>query len=140
MQMIVLLDTNVILDYLLDRDGKEDVEAIFSLAKRSEDIDCITSSMITDIHYITKRNSVYDSFEIQDLLAELLKFVEVLEVTSEDIQSALSLRWNDFEDAVQYSVALANGIDCLVTRNKGDYIRAEIEVLTPKEFLEKYRI
>ena len=59
MQMMVLLDTNVILDYLLGREGKEEVAEIFSFAQRNEDIDCITSSMITDIHYITKKNTTY---------------------------------------------------------------------------------
>ena len=86
-----------------------------------------------------KRNTTYTTFEVQELLSELLKIVEVLEVTSEDIQYALSLRWADFEDAVQYSVARSYGVDCLVTNNTNDYKDAEIEVLTPKEFLDKYK-
>ena len=61
------------------------------------------------------------------MLSELLKIVEVLEVTSEDIQYALSLRWEDFEDAVQYSVAISYGVDCLVTNNTKDYAKRKLK-------------
>lgn len=49
----------------------------------------------------------------------------------------MSLRAKDFEDAMQYFSAKEIGADCIVTRNVKDFDFAEIEVLTPHEFLEK---
>ena len=138
MQLIVLLDTNVVLDYLLDRDGSEYTYELFKMARENKSLECVTSSIITDIHYITKVHSEYTSFDIQDIIETMITFLEVLDVTKEDIEYALSLRWDDFEDAVQYSVAYANGIDCIITNNKKDFIKSDIEVLTPAEFLSKY--
>ena len=47
--------------------------------------------------------------------------------------------WKDFEDAVQYTVAESNGIDCIITRNIKDFEEQEIPCLSPKEFVEKYK-
>ena len=40
------------------------------------------------------------------------------------------------EDAVQYSVALANRVDIIITRNHKDFEGGPIPVLSPKEFLD----
>nr|WP_302507159.1 hypothetical protein [uncultured Prevotella sp.] len=42
-----------------------------------------------------------------------------------------------FLDTNQYFSAKEIGADCIVTRNVKDFDFAEIEVLTPHEFLEK---
>ena len=54
------------------------------------------------------------------------------------IDSALSLKANDFEDALQYFSAVQAGADCLVTRNIKDYGFAKMEVLDSKAFLAKF--
>jgi hypothetical protein len=42
----------------------------------------------------------------------------------------------DFEDAIQIvSAQSINTMDCIITRDKKDYKLAEINVLTPDEFL-----
>ena len=41
-----------------------------------------------------------------------------------------------FEDAVQYSTALLNGIDGIVTRDVEGYSASEIKVYTPEEIVE----
>ena len=54
------------------------------------------------------------------------------------IDNALQSEWKDFEDAVQYTVAESNGVDCIITRNKADFEENEIPCYSPQEFLEKY--
>ncbi len=49
---------------------------------------------------------------------------------------ALDLAWNDFEDAVQYSVAKSNNVDIIITNNKKDYEKNDISIMTAKEFLD----
>lgn len=140
---IILLDTNVVLDYLLLRSNYEDVVKIINLAINNEEYECVTSTSITDIGYIIgkeKDNNTrrFTSADIKRMIKDILQFIDVLPTTDSDINFALNLDWNDLEDAVQYSVAKTNGVDCIVTNNIKDFKKSEIEVLTPKEFLRKY--
>ena len=54
--MRILLDTNVILDYLGANEGfADDAEALFQLAAERNDIKLVSSSAITDIYYVLRR-------------------------------------------------------------------------------------
>lgn len=53
--MKVLLDTNIVLDYLGANQGfTEDAEKLFDLATRRKDIKLVSSSAITDILYVLR--------------------------------------------------------------------------------------
>lgn len=69
------------------------------------------------------------------MLMKLLKIVWIAGVSGEEIRNALELPWRDFEDSVQYSVALLQKMDGIVTRNPSDYKEAEIKIWSPEEFL-----
>ena len=68
-------------------------------------------------------------------MKELLMVVSVASVSKQEIENAISLEWNDFEDSVQYSVAYLQEMDGIVTRNPNDYREAEIKVWKPEELL-----
>lgn len=51
------------------------------------------------------------------------------------LQVAHTLQWPDYEDAVQYASATANGMAAIVTRNLADYRRATLPVFSPADFL-----
>lgn len=55
------------------------------------------------------------------------------------VDNAVSLRANDFEDALQYFSAVQADADCLITRNIKDFGFAKMEVLDSKTFLGKYQ-
>lgn len=134
--MKLLIDTNVILDYLLARPGfREDAMRVFSLAAYDDTYEFVSSSAVTDIFYHVNKE-LRDSYAAQQKLRDLLRIITVLDVTQADINRALDLNWKDFEDAVQYSVALANRVDIIITRNHKDFEGGPIPVLSPKEFLD----
>jgi hypothetical protein len=54
------------------------------------------------------------------------------------VEHALSSGFKDFEDALQYQVALASGATHLLTRNPTDYPQAALPVPTPATFLAVY--
>ena len=135
--MRLLIDTNVILDYLLSREGfDEQAKKLFDLVKFKRDFEFVSSSAVTDIFYHLNR-ALRDSFESQNQIRKLINLISVLNVTEQDIRAALRFRWKDFEDAVQYAVALANHVDAIITRNVRDFERTDIPVLTPAEFLDE---
>jgi len=54
--MRVLLDTNIVLDYLGANQGfTDEAEKVFDLASRRKDIKFVSSSAITDIVYVLRR-------------------------------------------------------------------------------------
>ena len=77
-----------------------------------------------------------DRGAVRDLLKRLLMVVSVAAVSEREIQNALNLAWGDFEDSVQYSVALMNEIDGIVTRNPSDYQEANIQIWLPEQVLK----
>jgi hypothetical protein len=54
---------------------------------------------------------------------------------------ALQSTQPDFEDALQYAIAVLAKTECLITRNSSDFPkRGKVPVLTPEEFLRKHQI
>ena len=134
--MRVLIDTNVILDVLLKRSPfYEAAIEVLKLSVREDIQEFVSASAITDIYYIAYKN-MRDKAVVRELLKKLLLIVSVAGVSEEEIQKALELGWKDFEDSVQYSVALLNEMNGLITRNVKDYSSSEIQVWEPNQVLE----
>ncbi len=151
--MRLLVDTNVIIDFLAGSDDKSFyAAALLSYAESGDEDEFVSASAVTDIAYIInksakernrllpeeKRKTTRElSFEVQDKIRTLYNVLHFLPVTDQDIDDALRLRWVDFEDAVQYSVAKNNDIDAIITNNTKDYKQSEIPIYTPSEYVTK---
>ena len=135
--MKLLIDTNVVLDYLGVNEGfSEDAEAIFNLALNSEAIELVSASAITDIFYVL-RKATQDKTKALMMLKDMRKFIGVLPVTENDIDRAIDRNWKDFEDAVQYTVAESNGVDFIITRDQNGFEEKTVPSMSPKEFLDQ---
>ena len=133
--MKYLIDTNVILDVLLKREPfYNDSANVLNLSGQKDITLYVTASSITDIYYIAYQ-TLRNKEEVKKMLMKLLKIVLIAGVSEEEIRNALILPWKDFEDSVQYSVALLQEMDGIVTRNPNDYKEAEIKVWKPEDFL-----
>ena len=135
--MKILIDTNVILDVLLKREPfcKAAIE-VLELAKLNNVQEYVSASAITDIYYLACRQ-LKNKELARGLLKKLLTVVSVAGVSEQEINEALELEWNDFEDSVQYSVAFLQGMDAIITRNLNDYKQSEIPVWQPEQALEE---
>ena len=133
--MRILIDTNIVLDVMLKREPfyRMSLE-ILSLAKKDDVKEYISASTVTDIYYLAYRQ-LRDKGIVKKLMKELLTVVSVASVSGQEIENAISLEWNDFEDSVQYSVAYLQEMDGIVTRNPNDYREAKIKVWKPEELL-----
>lgn len=135
--MRVLIDTNVVLDLLLNRAPFDnDADAVFRLAKGYVR-EFVSASAITDIYYLA-RKVLKDSEKVLNLLKHFLRFVRIAGVSKREIYAALDSGWDDFEDAVQNAVAESNGFDAIVTRDPDGFSGAVVPVYSPKDFLNKF--
>lgn len=136
--MKLLIDTNVILDVLLQREPFfHAAAAVLTLSQKNGVQEYVSASAITDIYYIANKQ-MKDRASVQNLLKRLLMVVSVAAVSEREIRSALDFSWTDFEDCVQYSVALLNEMDGIVTRNPNDYQQATIPIWLPEQVVKKF--
>lgn len=131
--MKILLDTNVLLDYLLNRDGADSAITLLQLGNAHCLDVLVTDLTIANIAYITRKQiSKEDFYRVMKRLTNILL---VVPIGGNVVQTALNARWGDFEDCLQYFAAVQAGTDCIITRNESDYIQAQIPICTPEEFI-----
>jgi predicted nucleic acid-binding protein len=131
----IFLDTKVVLDHLADRQPfAEYSHRIFGLAEKPEISLCAASLSFTNLYYILRKLNGHS--DAMAMLGKLKLLVRVTPVAEGEIQSALGSHFKDFEDAVQYSAAKAEGgVTTILTRNKDDFAGSDIAVLSPEEYL-----
>ena len=133
--MKVLLDTNIVLDVLLKRYSfYQNSFAIFRLIDQERIYGCISATSINDIFYIA-RKELKDAERVYQAIENLIDLFTVVQVRDTTIASALALRWNDFEDALQYIAAKENGVAYIITRDTTDYESADIPCISPADFM-----
>jgi predicted nucleic acid-binding protein len=133
--MIILIDTNVVLDILLNRQPWYTHAAlIYGLAQQNFIKVYISVSAITDIFYIAQKEQGKKA--AKEALKRLLKVFFPVTVTDKDIYQALELEWEDFEDSVQFTVGKGLSANFIVTRNTKDFTSSSITTVTPEQFLQ----
>lgn len=135
--MKVFLDTNVLLDFFLHREGFDASQRILLKSYRHECDFLVSSLSYSNIAYIARKK--FRGNEIYDVLDVVREMASVSSVHEEIVDQALRLRAKDFEDALQYYSALSVGADVIVTNNVKDFPFSAIPVLTPDQFLETPR-
>ena len=133
--MIVMLDTNIILDALMERQPF-DIEAkkILQSASGNKFTCLFTANAATDIFYLYSR--ARDCKSAKAALYFLLTNYGVVSVSREDCLEALSLPIDDFEDALAVVCAQRANADYIITRDD-KLLKATLPVklITPKEFM-----
>lgn len=132
----LFLDSDLIIDVLAERPGFYDSAAtLLSLAEKNR-IKCFTSPIvIANIYYVISKVRSKDFAKRS--VSKLKNYVEITNVDQKIIDLALESNFSDLKDAIQYYCALEIGADILVTRNKKDYLRSKIPVLSPREYLDQ---
>ena len=133
--MRALIDTNVVLDVLLNRKPFSETAAeVLKMVSYGEE-EFISASSVTDIYYIAYRE-LRDKPLVKDLLRRLLQVIHIAAVSEREIHAALNADWTDFEDCVQNAVAEIHSFDAIVTRNPSDFAKSPLKIMSPAEFLE----
>ena len=136
--MRIMIDTNVILDCLLDRQPfADDAQEILELCARGKHEGCILASTVTDIFYIAEKY-MDDMHELYLLMDDLLEELLLIALSRRDLMIAVDRRELDFEDCVLSVCAESAGCDVIVTRNLKDFKNSNVMAVLPKTFIRKY--
>ena len=125
------LDTNVLLDFLLEREPfVGPATQLVELAVSGQLRLTASSLSFTTVYYLMRRQRVSEAAVIS-ALTSLARVVTIAPVTAEMIQQALRSGLPDFEDAVQFFAALAAGAEAIVTRDRKGFPTQQVPVLSP---------
>lgn len=130
----IFLDTNIILDFLGEREGFYEASAkIMTLADKKK-IQVYTSpSSISNVFYVLAK---YENSKIA--LEKIRKFKLLCSMSVMDdevVEKAIHSNFKDFEDAMQYFSTLASNCNIIITRNEKDFKNAMIPVMNAESYL-----
>lgn len=132
----LLVDTNIVIDLLQKREEfYEEAQELFTLADKKKVKLFISSLTIANTHFLLSR--YYNSNDTRKILAKFKVLVDVLPLDDKIIELALASDLKDFEDAIQFFTAIENNAGIIITRNKKDFRKQNIPILTAKEYLNR---
>ena len=138
--MTILIDTNVILDYFIQRQPFENsANDILRLCFQQKCSGYIAAHSITNIFYILHRQ--FSVGERKKILLDLCEFIEIAGIHKNQVIDALTdEKFNDFEDRLQVECARIVNADYIITRNIIDFVSSPISAILPEDFLKKINV
>lgn len=127
--MKILIDCDVLLDVGLGREPHYESSArLLDWAEQHPGKAAVAWHSIANLFYMMEGRTT-------EFIEELTEFVEVPATGSEALGYALSLDFQDFEDAMQVAAADVHLAQSIVTRNLRHYKKSPIKALSPTQFL-----
>lgn len=137
--MVILIDTNVALDFLTMRQPYyDDARSVLRACANEEIQGYIAFHSLPNIFYILRKS--YSETDRREMLKKLCLILRVTGADHEKVCDAIEREYfSDFEDCLQDECAKEVSADYIVTRNVEDFRHSQIMAITPKEFLEIMR-
>ena len=135
--MVVLVDTNIIIDALANREPYADnAKKILEKCAAREVTGILAAHSIPNMFYIFRKDFSQD--ERRFLLKNLCNIFKISDLNAKKILAALeNEKFVDFEDCLQEECAIESMADYIVTRNPADFANSRVKVILPEEFLKK---
>ena len=135
--MRAYVDTNILVDLVLSRqEFLPDAQRVFAIGYAGEAQLVVSALSFVNTVYLGRKYK----FPMDDVLSKLrmiADFVDVADLSGQNVVDMLTSGWRDYEDATQYRSAIDEQADCIVTRNKKDFKAGTLPVLSPVEFFNK---
>lgn len=133
--MVVLIDTNVLLDFLLGREPHfSNADRIIKLCADQKMQGFMAAHSISNMFYILRKDM---SVEVRrEVLLNLCDILAIEGINSVKVIDALKNNaFVDLEDCLQSSCAKNIKADYIVTRNIKDFEASEVPAILPEKFL-----
>ncbi len=133
--MRLFLDTNVLLDIVLERQGHVESQAVVQAVIHGHEFFIAWHSLGT-IFYVARKSK--GKAAAMKFLNETVAWATVASVRHKDALHSLALSFTDYEDAMQAVAAEACAADLIITRNLVDFKTSSVPAMAPEEFLTTY--
>lgn len=134
--MRLLIDANILLDVLQKRKPYVHISSlIWKICEVGSAVGYVSSLTVANLIYVMRKELSPEKIEETLLLLKLI--FQLTDLTVSDITKAAEMKWSDFEDAVQSTIAERIHADCIITRNVKDFRESPVIALTPDEYLAR---
>ncbi len=132
----IFVDSDIVIDLFTNRIPFADAASeLFELNEQKKIKIYLSTASINNIYYIVRKFLGHQ--KTIKVIEELVEMTEIVGTTKSEILQALKNNFKDFEDSIQYSVAMTiDGINAILTRNVKDYSKSKIAVFTPENYLK----
>lgn len=132
----IFVDTNVVIDLLAKREPfYKEAQDLFTLSDKKEVQLFISSLTFANAYYSIVRH--HKEVDAKKYLSKFKVLVTILPLEDKAIELALASDFKDFEDGLQYFIAMDHEADIIITRNKKDFTNSKIPLMTAEEYLSK---
>lgn len=134
--MVILIDTNVALDFLTMRPPYyEDARDVIRICAEDKMKGCIAFHSLPNIFYILRKS--HSEADRRAMMKKLCCVLQVVAASHEKVCEAIEQTgFADFEDCLQEKCAKEVSADYIITRNLEDFKNSQIEAISPREFVE----
>jgi predicted nucleic acid-binding protein len=134
--MTVLVDTDVLLDLILDREPHAAAAAaVIDRVQTGAEPGYVAWHTVANLYYLIRPGNGHQ--QAVQFIGELADVFGVAPTTSAHLKMALDLPLKDFEDALQVGAALSCAADVIVTRNTRDFRGSPVPALRPADYLRR---
>ena len=134
----IFLDTNVLLNYLTNREDDEleaSIEIIKSCAFGQYE-GYISLQCLPTIWFVLRK---YDNETKRSALRELCSIFTIVNISQMEVLDAINHTvFTDFEDCLQSKCAKEANADFIITCNGKDFLHSEVRALSPNQFLNLF--
>ncbi len=134
--MVLLIDANILLDVLMDRQPfVKDSSLIWKLCETEKAKGYVSTLTFANMMYIMRKE--LSSEIIEEVFCKLKLIFEFADFSPVILEKAVEMKWKDFEDAVQSATAEQVHADYIITRNVRDFNQSKVIAFTPSELLAR---
>ena len=135
--MKLFLDTNVLIDFILERPlFYQPAAMIISCAAERKIKVCVSALSVVTANFICVERCKMPLNVYRRKMDFLRSVIEISSIDSSDIYNSYDSNWKDFEDGVQYFSAIRAEVDYLVTRNVKDFEESDTKVISTDQACE----
>ena len=134
--MRVLLDTNVLLDAILQRSPWHNEADAILQAEQQGQVDCAVATLsLATVFYVARK--VVGTATARAAVQKSLAAFIILPVDRQALLDVDAMPGSDFEDNILIAAASAALLDAIITRNVADFAHSPIPVWEPGELLKR---
>ena len=132
--MTVLIDTNVLLDVIQQRQPHDAAASrVWKLVEEGAVAGFVSAISFNNIFYIARKQ--VGSARALDAIRLVRRVFQAVPLDEAIIDRAIATPTSDFEDAIQGAAAASISANYVVTRNTRDFTAMSVPAVTPEELL-----